>query len=249
MYHLVCRMPPSRNQCFNPRPSFTPGDTWPVCAATNQPYSFNPRPSFTPGDTVALTATARYLRKFQSAPEFYPGRYLTSGTLGPQTGGFNPRPSFTPDDTFSIPGTTRIRTRFNPRPSFTPGDTGRAPKPLTSSVVSIRARVLPRAILQLSGHPMSHSQFQSAPEFYPGRYVDRGRHSAPARSFNPRPSFTPGDTSECSNTSGRQLRVSIRARVLPRAIRLCWIQKAILCFRFNPRPSFTRGDTGGQCRT
>ena len=158
-------------------------------------------------------------RTFQSAPGFWAGRCARDFLLAADDiRGFNPRPAFGPGDARRPPPSWPSSRRFNPRPAFGPGDAGTRRQGAQHGRVSIRARLLGRAMRAMTCGSASAGWFQSAPGFWAGRCRLRaGRRGGPCQSFNPRPAFGPGDA------------------VAQRAL-------ADADAGFNPRPAFGPGD-------
>ena len=115
----------NQTACFNPRPTNWPGDAGHPATLWVDRRCFNPRPTNWPGDAEYLAHIAWPDDMFQSTPDQLAGRCQNRSC---------------PCD--------RIR-GFNPRPTNWPGDASRGRPRTFTTLVSIHARPIGRAMLLL----------------------------------------------------------------------------------------------------
>ncbi len=150
-------------QCFNPRPVYEPGDTFPDRERLGRAKGFNPRPVYEPGDTCHDQLSGSGTDCFNPRPVYEPGDTAIGLVLYDDLRGFNPRPVYEPGDTIigrplGQSGGVSIRARFMSRAIPSICDMFGV-----LWVVSIRARFMSRAIRLYPCGCVVDSRFQSAP--------------------------------------------------------------------------------------
>ena len=182
--------------CFNPRPAFWPGATWPTPLRSARQSWFQSSPGLLAGRTsrppqVGLVGTVSILaRPFGRALRFLwrqLARYCS----------------------------------FNPRPAFWPGATPRAgTRSLAGGTVSILARPFGRALPSTGACSGRSSSFQSSPGLLAGRVPGdlHSRRRAHGR-FQSSPGLLAGRYTTGAGGRGGAITVSILARPFGRALR------------------------------
>ena len=176
---------------------------------------------------------------FKSAPGWLAGRCKRQGPFTTDDGSFNPRPAGWPGDAAACSTPSTPFSSFNPRPAGWPGDARCRGVVEQFVFVSIRARLVGRAMPPGLAQIRAPRRFQSAPGWLAGRCRGVPRHCLAQAGFNPRPAGWPGDADIYSAIDAFAT-VSIRARLVGRAM-LAFARRIVRMTRFQSAPGWLAG--------